>query len=182
VIERRGHLLLLTPYLAGLAALVFLPAAVTFGLSLTEYDLIRSPRFIGLDNFDELVGDEIFRKALLNSLVFAAIAVPLRLLGVLALALLLHRRMAGVGAYRSSAVLPTVIPDVAYGLLFLWLLNPLYGPINLALTAKGDGPGLTPWGVPPPQWLTHPNDARAAIIILSVFTIGEGFVLLLVAR
>ena len=48
--DRRGHLLLLAPYLFGLAVLVFFPAVVTFGLALTEYDLIRSPRFVGLDN------------------------------------------------------------------------------------------------------------------------------------
>ena len=43
---RRGHLLLLAPYLLGLGVLVILPAAITFGLALTEYDLIRSPTFV----------------------------------------------------------------------------------------------------------------------------------------
>ena len=107
---------------------------------------------------------------------------PLRLVGALGLALLLHRRFTGVGAYRSSAALPTVIPDIAYGLVWLWLFNPLYGPINVLLRWQGDSPTTTAWGVQPPQWLTHPNDARAAIIIMSLFTIGEGFVILLVTR
>ena len=44
-------------------------------------------------------------------------------------------RFRGVGTYRTAAYLPTVVPDVAYALLWLWLLNPLYGPINLALDA-----------------------------------------------
>ena len=180
--ERRALTLMLLPYAAGLTLLVALPTAVTFGLALTEYDLIRSPRFLGLDNFRELVRDEIFRTALVNSLVFAAFAVPLRLLGALGLALLLHRRARAVGTGRTAAMLPTVVPEVAYGLLWLWLFNPLYGPINLLLTWHGDAPGRTAWGVLPPQWLTHPNDARAAIVIMSLFTIGEGFVLLLVTR
>jgi multiple sugar transport system permease protein len=114
--------------------------------------------------------------------VVAAVAVPLRLLAALGLALLLHRRFRGVGAARSSAVLPTVVPEIAYGLLWLWLFNPLYGPINLALDALADAPGFTLWGLPLPQWLTHANNARAAIIIMSLFTIGEGFVILLVTR
>jgi multiple sugar transport system permease protein len=180
--DRRQLGLMLAPYLFGLALLVVAPAAVTFGLALTEYDLLRPPSFVGLENFGELFGDDIFRTALINSLVFALLAVPLRLAGALGLALLLHRRFTGVGAYRSAAVLPTVIPDVAYGLVWLWLLNPLYGPINLLLKVGGDSPTTTAWGVPPPQWLTHPNDARAAIIIMSLFTIGEGFVVLLVTR
>ena len=179
--ERRQLALMLAPYLFGLTVLLLIPALVTFGLALTEYDLIRSPRFVGFDNFAELVDDDVFRKALLNSLVFAAIAVPLRLAGALGLALLLHRRMPGVGGYRSSTMLPTVVPDIAYGLLWLWLLNPVYGPINTFLSWHAE-PNTTWLGYPLPQWLTHPNDARAAIILLSVFTIGEGFVLLLVTR
>jgi multiple sugar transport system permease protein len=180
--DRRQLGLMLAPYLFGLALLVVAPAAVTFGLALTEYDLLRAPRFVGLENFGELFGDDIFRTALINSLVFALLAVPLRLAGALGLALLLHRRFMGVGAYRSATVLPTVIPDVAYGLVWLWLFNPLYGPINLLLKVGGDTATTTAWGVQPPQWLTHPNDARAAIIIMSLFTIGEGFVVLLVTR
>lgn len=179
--ERRQLALMLAPYLLGLAALVALPALVTFGLALFEYDLIRSPNFVGLDNFRELLDDDVFRISLQNSLVFAAIAVPLRLVAALFLALLLHRRFRGAGAHRSAAVLPTVVPDVAYGLLWLWLFNPLYGPINLFLEWGGTAQ-LTIWGYPSPQWLTHPNDARAAIILMSLFTIGEGFVVLLAVR
>lgn len=180
--DRRQLALMLAPYLLGLAALVALPAAVTFGLALTEYDLLSTPRFLGLDNFRELWHDDVFRIAVRNSLVFAVVAVPLRLGAALGLALLLHRRFTGAGPARSAAVLPTVVPDIAYGLVWLWLLNPLYGPINLLLTWRGDGPGLTAWGFQAPQWLTHPNDARAAIVLMSLFTIGEGFVILLVAR
>jgi multiple sugar transport system permease protein len=182
VSDRRQLALMLAPYLLGLSVLVAVPGLVTFGLALTEYDLLRSPEFVGVENFRELARDDIFRRALVNSLVFAALAVPLRLAAALALALLLHRRMRGIGAARSAAVLPTVIPDVAYGLVWLWLFNPLYGPINVLLRVWGDSPTETAWGVAPPQWLTHPNDARAAIIIMSLFTIGEGFVVLLVTR
>jgi multiple sugar transport system permease protein len=179
--ERRQLALMLAPYVLGLAGLVALPALVTFGLALFEYDLIRTPRFIGLDNFGELAGDGVFGIALRNSLVFAAIAVPLRLLAALGLALLLHARFRGVGLHRSAVVLPFVIPDVAYGLLWLWLLNPLYGPIN-RLVEWGGTAQQTIWGYPSPQWLTHPNDARAAIVFMSLFTIGEGFVILLAVR
>jgi multiple sugar transport system permease protein len=179
--DRRRHLLLLAPYALGLTALVFLPGAVTFGLSLTEYDLIRSPQFVGLDNFRELWGDEIFERALRNSLHFAAFGVPLRVLLALGLALLLHARFRGVTFFRSSVVVPTVVPEIAYGLLWLWFFNPLYGPVNLFLDLGGE-PERTFWGARLPQWLTTGGDARAAIVVMSLFTIGELFVVLLVAR
>jgi multiple sugar transport system permease protein len=171
--ETRHLTLMLAPYLFGLAVLIALPALVTFGLALYEYDLIRSPRFVGLDNFRELVDDEVFRISLRNSLMFMAFAVPLRLTGALALALLLHRRYRGVSAYRTAAYLPSVVPDVAYALLWLWIFNPLYGPLNLALQALGG---------PRPRWLTDPQHAQWAIIVMSLFLIGEGFLVALATR
>ncbi|MET0938177.1 MAG: sugar ABC transporter permease [Gaiellaceae bacterium] len=172
---------MLAPYVLGLVALVAVPAALTFGFALTEYDLIQSPEFVGLDNFRELAEDDVFRTALWNSITFALVAVPLRLGAALGLALLLHRRHRAAGTARTAVMLPTVVPDVAYALLWLWLLNPLYGPIPLFLAVLGPG-NTTLWGLPVPQFLTHPNDARAAIVLMALFTIGEGFLLLLVAR
>jgi multiple sugar transport system permease protein len=171
--ERRELAFMLAPYLLGIALLIAFPAVVTFGLALTEYDLIRSPSFIGLDNFRELWNDDLFWTAMRNSLVFITFAVPLRLLGAVALALLLHRRFRGSAAYRTSGYLPTVVPDVAYALLWLWIFNPLYGPLNLALDAIGG---------PTPSWLTDARAAQSAVIIMSLFTIGEGFIVAMATR
>jgi multiple sugar transport system permease protein len=157
----------------GLLALVALPAAITFGLALFEYDLVQAPDFRGLGNFRELFDDEVFRISLRNSLLFIAFAVPIRLVGAVGLALLLHRRIRGVGAYRAGVYLPTIVPDVAYALLWLWMFNPLYGPINVAL----DGLGL-----PSPEWLTDGSDARWAIVTMTVFLLGEGFLVALATR
>ncbi|HEU5066266.1 MAG TPA: sugar ABC transporter permease, partial [Gaiellaceae bacterium] len=171
--ERREYAVMLAPYVLGLAALIVFPAAITFGLALTEYDLIRSPEFIGFDNFRELWDDEIFWTAMRNSLMFILFAVPLRLLGALILSLLLWKRFRGVAAYRTSGYLPTVVPDVAYALLWLWIFNPLYGPLNLALESLGG---------PTPSWLTDPRAAQWAVIIMSLFTIGEGFIVAMATR
>ena len=171
--ERRWLALLLAPYLFGLALLVFIPAAVTFGLALFEYDLITSPEWAGLGNFRELWGDDLFRRSLRNSLMFIAAAVPLRLLGALLFALLLHPKFRGVSAYRTGVYLPTVVPDVAFALLALWIFNPLYGPLNLVLDSIG---------APTPQWLTDPHDARWAVVLMSLFQIGEGFIVALAVR
>lgn len=172
---------MLAPYLLGLVGLVLIPFVVTLALAFADYDLVRPPTWAGLRNFVDLAADPIFRTAIVNSLVFAAVAVPLRVLIALGLALLLHRRAAAVGTARTSAVMPTAVPEIAYGLLWLWLFNPLYGPINQLLRTGGEN-GLTVLGRTPPQWLTDPTDARAAIIIMSLFTIGETFVILLAAR
>jgi multiple sugar transport system permease protein len=173
-VRGRGSLaVMLGPYVAGLLALVLVPAAVTFVLAFTQYDLIRPAEFAGVSNFTELVHDGVFWISLRNSLVFAGIAVPLRLLGALGLGLLLHRRFRGVGGYRTAAYLPTVVPDMAYALLWLWIINPLYGPLNLFLGLFGDFEQ---------RWLTSAPAAQAAVILMSLFQIGEGFLVAMATR
>jgi multiple sugar transport system permease protein len=164
---------MLAPYLFGLGALVFLPAAVTLGLAFTEYDLLRSPDWVGLANFRELWADEVFRKALANSLSFLAWAVPIRLAAALALGLLLYRGFRGVGGARTAVYLPTAVPDVAWALVWLWIFNPLYGPLNLTLDRLG---------LPSPSWFSDPGSARWAVIVMTAFTLGEAFVVVLAVR
>lgn len=156
---------------------VLLPFVITVAMAFAEYDLINPPVWIGAANFRELWHDEIFHTALRNSLWFAVIAVPLRLGIALVLALILHKRSLFAGPARTAAALPAAVPEIAYGLLWLWLFNPLYGPINQTL-----GPALMKVGKIAPQWLTAPNDARLGIIIMSLFTVGEMFVILVAAR
>lgn len=173
--------LMAAPFVLGLVVLVLVPAAITLVLAFTSWDLIGPVDWVGVANFDELLGDDIFGRALVNTLVFAGIATPLRLLAALALALLLHRRAHGVGVSRVVVMLPTAVPEIAYGLLWLWMFNPIYGPVNALLTTGGEG-GLTVLGRTPPAWLTDPDSARAAIIVMSVFTVGELFFVLLAVR
>lgn len=171
--ERLGLWLMAAPFLVGVVVLVAVPALVTLVMSLFEWDLLQPARFVGLGNFRELFGDVAFRASLRNSLTYVAIAVPLRVAIALGLALLMHRRIRGVGAERASVFFPTVIPDVAYALLWLWILNPLYGPLNLLLGALG---------LPTPSWLSVPASARWGVIIMGLFLIGEGFLIALAAR
>ncbi len=171
--ERRQLMLMGAPFGLGILLLVVLPTVFTFAMSFYEYDLIRPGNFIGLANFTQLARDDVFWISLVNSLTFIAAAVPLRVLGALGLALLLHKRFRGAGAYRTAAYLPTIVPDVAYALLWLWILNPIYGPLNLALDAVG---------LPTFPWLASPDSTRAGIVLMSVFQLGEGFLVALATR
>ena len=165
--------LLAAPYVVGLVLLLALPAGVTFALSLTEYDLFAAPTFHGLQNFRDLVDDPGFRAALPATLAFLALAVPLRVGGALALALLLHRRSRAAAVGRGAVFLPTVVPDVAIALLWLFLANPLYGPFAVLLSAVG---------LPFPDLLTNPTGALLLVVGMSAFAIGEGFVIALAVR
>ena len=172
--ETAGLWLLILPYLIGMAGLVVAPALATIVLSVFSYDLIQPPRFVGFDNFLGLVSDDIFQIAARNSILFVAFAVPIRLIAVVGLALLLHRSSLRGGAfYRVSIFLPVVIPEVAFAIAWLWILNPLFGPLNSVLTGIG---------IAPVAWLTDPGATQWAMVLISCFTIGEAFVIAVAAR
>lgn len=171
--ERRVLWLMASPFLVGVSVLVLIPALGSFAMAAYEWDLVRLPRFVGLDNFRELVNDPVFRISLRNSLLYALTAVPLRLLFALGLALLLCGRRRSDAAGRVGVLVPTVIPDVAYALVWLWILNPIYGPLNLALGTAG---------LPTPAWLSQPWPARWSVVLMGVFQLGEAFLIVVAVR
>lgn len=167
---QRSLLLLLLPFLFGVTLLVVAPAILSLGLAFTHYDGLSAPSWAGWANFQALATNQLFGIAVGNSLLFVAISVPLRTLLTFGLALLFARPRRGVGLYRAAVYLPTVVPGVAYALIWLWILNPLYGPLNLLLGSVG---------LPTPAWLVDPRTALAAVALAAVFQLGEGFVVLL---
>jgi multiple sugar transport system permease protein len=163
---------MLLPYLLGLALLVVGPGLAGFALSLTNYNAVQPPTWAGLENFRRLVDDHIFRIAVFNSLLYIVMAVPLRLVGALALARLLQRPRRGSIVGRAVVYLPTVIPDLAWALIWLWILNPLYGPLNQFLAL---------FGIHGPSWMVDPNTARFGIVLMMIWQLGEGFIVCLAA-
>lgn len=162
-----------SPYLVGLAVLIAVPLGGSLLLAVSDFAGVGDLHLTGFDNFVRLVGDDAFWRSLGNSVVYIAIAVPLRLGAAVGFALLLHRRGTGLGAARVAAYLPTVVPDVAYALLWLWIFNPFFGPLSL---------GFSSIGLSSPQWLTDPWAARVGIAVMGAFQIGEAFVVALAAR
>ena len=167
---RAGLWLLLAPFLLGALSLVLVPAVLTAGFAFTEYDGLAPARFVGLDTYRGLLGYSELRRSLAATAFFVVLAVPLRVLGGLGLALLLHRRSRLAGTGRLAAYAPSVLPDAATALVFLWLVNPVYGPLAVALAAT-DGPVLL-----------DRLGARLTVVAIAVFALGEGFLVLLAAR
>jgi multiple sugar transport system permease protein len=114
----------------------------------------------------------LFWKALGNSLFFIALAVPVRALAALLPALLLRADRRGTTLYRTAVSLPAAVPETAYAFMWLWFVNPLYGPINTTLG----------WlGLPAPGWLADPASAKYVFVMMAALEVGEGFLILLAA-
>lgn len=162
--------LLLLPLLTLVGLVTAVPALLGLPVALTDSSALDPGRFLGLANVVELLRDPIFWRSVFNSAFFVGVAAPLRLLGALALALLLVRPFRGSGVLRAGFYLPTVVPDVAWSLLWLWLLNPAFGPVNLLLGR---------FGIAGPAWMVEPWGARFGIVLLLLWQLGEGFVVCL---
>ncbi|HVE63571.1 MAG TPA: sugar ABC transporter permease [Mycobacteriales bacterium] len=170
---RAGLWAMLSPFLVGAVALVVIPVVATSYFAFTRYDAITPARFVGLDVFRDLLRYPELRSALVSTGVFLAIAVPLRIAGGLALALLMHRRERLAVSGRVAVYAPSVVPEPATALVWLWIVNPVYGPVGLITRAVGETPSpvlLSTWG------------ARLTIIAIAVFAVGEGFLVTLAAR
>lgn len=165
---------LAVPYLLGSLLLVLAPLALAAVLAFTEYFGFRAPEFTGFGNVVRVAGDGAFWSSVGVSALVAAVVVPLRLLLAVGAALLLARgRSATTTVGRASAYLPSVIPDAAWALLWLWILNPLYGPLPALLGVLG---------VPDPGFLTTPWGARLGLVLVMAFQVGEAFTVALAAR
>jgi multiple sugar transport system permease protein len=162
------------PYLLGSSLLVLAPFALAVALAFTDYFGFRAPEFTGTDNVVRLASDHTFWDAVGVSALVAVVVVPLRLFLAIGAALLLARRRGAAAAVgRASAYLPSVIPDAAWALLWLWILNPLYGPLPALLGVLG---------VPDPGFLTTSWGARIGLMLVMAFQIGEAFIVALAAR
>jgi multiple sugar transport system permease protein len=170
---RAGLGLLLAPWAVGTLALVLVPAVVTAGFAFTRYDGLSAPRFAGLQVYRDLLQYSELRAALFSTAVLVALAVPIRVGGGLLLALLLHRRERLAASGRVAAYAPTVVPDVATALVWLWVVNPVFGPLGLVGGALGFEVGPV---------LLDTTGARLTVVAISAFALGEGFLVLLAAR
>jgi len=165
---------LAAPYLVGSCLLVLAPLALAAVLAFTDYFGFVAPEFTGTGNLTRLAGDRTFWDAVGVSALIVVVVVPLRLLLAVGAALLLARRRGARTAIgRAAAYLPSTIPDAAWALLWLWILNPLYGPLPALLGALG---------LPDPGFLTTPWGARLGLALVMTFQVGEAFVVALAAR
>jgi multiple sugar transport system permease protein len=171
--RRRTVLLFMSPWIIGFSVFFGYPLLDNAYLSFTHYDLLSSPRWIGLANYSYLFGgDQEVWPAVKNTLWFLAIAVPLQVVFAFGVAVMVTRAKAGVGIFRTIFYLPTLVPTVAATLGFVFLFNPGTGPINTLLSKIG---------ITGPLWFQSPQWAKPSLTLLSLWGIGNAMIIFLAA-
>ncbi len=159
--------LYISPWLIGFIIFVLGPMVASFWLSFNNYNLIRPPEFVGIQNYRTMFDgtDPLFWGSVRKTLYFAVVLVTVGLSGSLICALLLNTELRGTNFYRAAFFIPSLTPIVAAAILWGWILQPVYGPLNAILAVFGiDGPG----------WLTSPDWAIPALLLIRLWTFVGG--------
>jgi multiple sugar transport system permease protein len=152
--------LFIAPTVLGLYVFFIYPMVSSVYISLTKWNNLAKPEFIGLANYARLLGDPMVRKELLNTVFFTAAAVPLTILGSLLLANAFNRGMAGAGYFRTVFFLPYVLLPVVTAQIGMTMFNSRFGIVNRILAIVG---------LPQAQWLTDPWLVRFVIVAMGLW-------------
>jgi len=159
------------PWIIGLLVFRFYPIVASFYYSFTEYSVLQPARWRGLQNYQEMfTQDPLIWQSVYNTLYYTLISVPLGLLLALLLALLMNQAIRGIGFYRTIYFLPSLVPPVAGTLLWLLILDPGNGLMNVGLEALG---------LPRLGWFKSPVWSKPALILMSLWGVGAAALIFL---
>lgn len=163
--------LCISPWLIGFAFLTLGPIVFSLAMSLTKWDMINPPHWVGAGNYAQIFTDDFrFRQSLKVTAIYAAIAVPLGLVCSLALAMLLNVSVRGMRLFRSIFYLPAILPGVAVAMVWLAVFKPYGGVLNSMLSV---------FGAKPVMWLTSTEWALPSFVLMSLWGVGGGMLIYL---
>jgi len=157
--------LFLAPALVLLAVFVVYPIIAVIGYSFTDFDIVRPPVPVGLDNYRQLLADPTFWLAIQHSFIYL-IVTPILIVLSISLAIVVNRAMRGINIFRALYFVPAVSGSIAIGLAWTWLFD-RNGFINSVLLS---------WGLiqTPIQWLSNPSMVLPIAMLLTIWA-GVGY-------
>jgi multiple sugar transport system permease protein len=129
-------------------------------MSFQANDLVSAPHWVGVANYRALLHDPAFAASVRHTLLYTVIFVPLSVAGAMLVAWALNRKLHGVRFYRLAVFVPVVTSTVATGIIFLWLLDPVFGLVNFFLSKLG---------IPAQGFLSNPNQALYCIVAMTIW-------------
>ena len=155
----------LTPWGVGILWLVVIPSALAIYWSFTEFNLFSQPKWVGLQNYTDLFNDPVFIKSITNTLYMTGIGVVVGTVMGLGSAVILNKSGRTTTVLRAVIFLPAIVPPVATGIAWTFILNPNYGLLNA---------GLRVFGIPSIGWLSDPNFAKLGLVMMVLWgSVGQ---------
>jgi multiple sugar transport system permease protein len=169
--EQRAAYLFLMPWLVGLLAFWVVPIGASILISGTQWNILGSPTWIGLENYRDMLEDRKFWLSIRITLKYILLSVPLYMVIGLVLSLLLNLKLRGMNLFRTILFVPSVLSGVAVAVLWVALLNPDVGAVNSVLRSLGIDD--------PPRWLSSPTWAVPSVVIVGLWGVGGGAIIYL---
>ena len=160
----RVGLLFISPWIVGFLVFLVYPIFYTLRISFTQYTGFGEPKWIGLDNYRNMLNDDLFWKSLYNTLYYTALAVPIGVVVAMGLALAMNQPLPEVPIYRAILYLPSIIPLFTLSFIFLILMNPTQGIFNQILIRLG---------LPNVNWFGDPAWTKLAFVFIAQFGAGQ---------
>lgn len=186
--EALWGVLFASPWMCGFCLFLAFPIVFSMVLSFSAwdpYDPIDQRTFIGLDNYVRaLMQDPLVWVALRKTFTYAFVAVPVTLCCALGLAILLNQGVRGIRIFRTIFYIPNVVGGVATAIMWLYIFNPVFGPLNGGLARLNRLLDMTPLAfinLPEPQWLTDPRWAMPSLFIMMLWATGGGAMIIFLA-
>jgi len=165
---------LMAPWATGFTIFFLYPLVATAWFSLTRYNLLSPPEFIGLRNYSFFfTSDPYSLLSVRNTLWLVVFVVPVRIVFAMLVAQLVIRIKRGGSMFRTIYYLPALAPPVAATLAFAYVFNPATGPVNQFLAKLG-----VDWQ---PLWFSDPRLAKPTLLIMAVWGLGDVMIILLAA-
>jgi len=169
--EEVGFYLFISPWLVGFLVFTLGPMIASLVISFMKYDVLSPPSFIGLENYRIMfTTDPLFWQALKVTFIYTIGAVPLGMIGALAVAILMNQPVRGIYVFRTIYYLPSLITGVPAALLWMWVFNPTVGILNYLLSLVG---------IKGPLWLFSETWVLPSLIIMSLWGIGGSMIIYL---
>lgn len=162
-----------SPWVIGFLSFGIYPIIISFYYSLCQYDVLREPMFIGLENYRTILyEDAYFWKTIWNTFYYTIFRVPINIFLSMLIAILLNRTLKASGLIRATFFLPSLISGVALSVIWIWIFNPQIGLLNTILAF---------FGLKGPLWLQDENWSKLSLVIMSTWSIGGGRMLVFLA-
>lgn len=162
----------MTPWLIGFVIFTLGPCLYTLGISFTSWNMIGSPKFVGLRNYRNLLEDQLFLQAVKVTFRFVLVSVSISLVLSLSLALLLNINSRMMYVFRTIFYVPSVVSGIAVAILWAWIFSKDYGILNYFLSLLG---------VEGPNWLGNSSFAPWAFVIIMTTTFIGGPMIIFIA-
>lgn len=164
-------ILFIMPWLIGFLVFYAGPALVSLVMSFTKWNIVGTPTWIGFDNYTDIfTGDKNFWNSVWVTMRYAFLYIPLMTIFSVITAMALNSKVKGIGIFRTLFYMPSIAPAIAASLIFMWILQPTYGLLNVILSY---------FGIEGPNWFKDPSYAIWGIIMIALWRLGAGAVVYL---